>query len=354
MNHPNVPVIEVADKRIGPNEPTFIIAEAGVNHNGDLAIAEKLIDAAAEAGADAVKFQTFRAESVMTANAEKAPYQVASGEVGESQLEMVKKLELSPSDHEKLRDRCLQRKIVFLSTPFDLESLDLLDRLGLPLFKIGSGDITYGDFIANVARRNKPIVLSTGMSRLSEVEGALEVIEKTGNVRPVLLHCVSNYPASPPDVNLRAIPTLAQAFGTAVGYSDHTRGSEIAIAAVALGACVIEKHFTLDGNMPGPDHRASLDPTEFRSMVDAIRNVESALGDGIKRPSPSELQTMRAARRSLVSACEIPERTSITQEMICVKRPGHGIPPRMLACVAGRIAKVRIPADSLIQWDQLL
>jgi N,N'-diacetyllegionaminate synthase len=343
--------IEIAGHRLERGEPCFIIAEAGVNHNGSFALAIELAEAAARAGADAVKFQTFIAESVVAAGAPKAEYQKETTSPGESQLEMVKRLELSFAEFAGIKAHCDGIGIVFLSTPFDFESVDLLTSLDVPAFKVSSGDLTNHPLLEYVARQNKPVILSTGMSNLSEVEEAAGVIRSTGNKQLVILHCVTNYPAEPDDVNLRAMHTMAEALRVPIGYSDHTAGGEVALAAVALGACIIEKHFTLDRNLPGPDHRASLEPEELGVLIRGIRKVEAALGDGRKLPAASELDTANVARRSLIAAGNIPAGTIIAREMIAVKRPGTGLPPAMLNVIVGRTALVDIGAGSMLALE---
>jgi len=336
------------------NRSVFIIAEAGVNHNGSLELAKKLVDAAVAAGADAVKFQTFVPEEVVSASATRAPYQKANMRGREeSQLEMIRRLALSEEDFRILKDYCDRAGIVFLSTPFDCRSVDLLEALGVPLFKIPSGELTNHRFLRYVAARGKPLVVSTGMATLGEVEEAVEVLRQAGAQEITLLHCTTAYPAPYEEVNLRAMLTLKQAFGLPVGYSDHTPGIEVAVAAVALGACVVEKHFTLDRRMEGPDHRASLEPQELAAMVGAIRNVEKALGDGIKRPGAGERENMPYARRSLVAAKDIAAGEVITEEKLAVRRPGTGIPPKMFDVVVGRRARVNIAAGTVLDWDMV-
>jgi N,N'-diacetyllegionaminate synthase len=338
---------------VGDAYPAFIIAEAGVNHNGDLDMALRLIDAAVKAGANAVKFQTFSADRLVTRQARKAAYQQQTTDTQESQHAMLKRLELSVSDHERLVAHAQAQGIVFLSTPFDHASADLLFELDVAAIKIGSGELTNLPLLAHVARQKRPIILSTGMAYLGEVEEAVCCIQAHSDAALILLHCVSNYPAQEADVNLRAMLTMRQAFGLPVGYSDHTVGMAVSIAAVALGACVIEKHFTLDRSLPGPDHRASLEPDEIRAMVQAIRSVEAALGDGIKRPAANEADTARVARKSVVSQVAIPAGTVITAGMLAIKRPGSGILPRYLTQIVGRTARVAIPADTLIEWEMV-
>lgn len=338
---------------IGPNFPCFIIAEAGVNHNGDLELARRLVDVAAEAGADAVKFQTFRADRLVSPTAPKAAYQRQTTGAGESQLDMLRRLELSPAAHRELNDYCRQRGLIFLSTPFDEESADLLEELDVPVFKIGSGEVTNHPFLDYVARKGRPIILSTGMSYLSEVDEAVRVLRGAGCEQLVLLHCVSSYPAAPADANLRAMKTMAVAFDLPVGYSDHTPGIEVALAAVALGACVIEKHFTLDRTLPGPDHRASLEPHELRALIAGVRTVEHALGDGIKGPLPAEADTRAVARRSLVARVEIPAGATVEAGMLTALRPAGGIPPSLVAQVIGRRTRRPLSAGQFLDWSDL-
>jgi len=286
---------------------TFIIAEAGVNHNGSLDMALQMVDVAAAVGADAVKFQTFKAEKVIAAYAPKADYQKETTDSGESQLEMVRKLELDETAHIRLLTRCQEKGIQFLSTPFDLDSIDLFVRLGLNIFQIPSGEITNLPYLRKLGALNKQLILSTGMADMGEIEDALGVLINSGTPLEniTLLHCNSEYPTPFEDVNLKAIQTIGNAFGVAIGYSDHTPGIEVAIAAVALGAAVIKKHFTMDRDFPGPDHKASLEPGELKAMVQAIRNIEKALGDGIKKPSPSEYKNKPIVRKSIVAARSI-------------------------------------------------
>lgn len=330
-----------------------VIAEAGVNHNGDLDLALKLVDAAAEAGADVVKFQTFKAERLASRRAAKAEYQTRTTDAAESQLEMLRRLELSAEDHDRLIAHCRARGIRFMSTPFDLDSLAMLtDRFAIDTIKLGSGEVTNAPLLLAAAETGRPIILSTGMSTLGEVEAALGVLAfgyaktsaKPGRAafadayisdsarrslaaQVTLLHCTTEYPAPFAEVNLRAMDTLATAFGLPVGFSDHTPGIAIPIAAVARGACVIEKHLTLDRTLPGPDHKASLAPSELAAMVEAVRQVEAALGDGVKRPSDSERKNMDIARKSLVAARPIAVGETLSAENVTVKRPGSGMSP---------------------------
>lgn len=343
--------VEIAGHRLGEGQPCFVIAEAGVNHNGRIDTAIELVEVAARAGADAVKFQTFIAEDMISADAPKAEYQMKTTPPGESQMDMLKSLELSFADFEKIKAHCDATGIVFLSTPFDFQSVDLLNSLNVPAFKVSSGDLTNHPLLDYVARKNKPVILSTGMSDLNEVEEAVSVIRDTGNQRVVVLHCVTNYPADPVDVNLQAMQTMAATLRVPVGYSDHTTGIEIALAAVALGACIIEKHFTLDRNLPGPDHRASLEPEELEQLIRGARKVEASLGDGKKAPSASELATARVARRSLIATAKIQAGTVIEREMVGLRRPGTGLPPAMLNEIVGRTALVDIGSGSMLALE---
>jgi N,N'-diacetyllegionaminate synthase len=346
--------INIADHVVGAGHPCFIIAEAGVNHNGDIQMAKGLIDAAVEAGATAVKFQTFDAGRLTSEVAPKAEYQIETTGAAESQLEMLQQLELSEDDHRLLQNYCYERNIIFMSSPFEEESADLLASLDVPVFKIPSGEITNLPFLEHVARKGKPLIVSTGMSTLGEVEEAVRTIENTGNHDYVLLHCVSNYPADPADVNLHAMNTMSLAFGVPVGYSDHTLGIETPLAAVALGASTIEKHLTLDCSLTGPDHRASLEPDQFAAMVQGIRTVEAAIsGSGQKTPAPSEANTASIARKSLVAARDIAEGEVLTEESVAVKRPGSGLPPAMRQYVLGRLVRQPIMAGDLISLEML-
>lgn len=343
--------VKVGKHSIGSGHPCFIIAEAGVNHNGDMALAKRLIDVAQEAGADAVKFQTFKAEELVTKGAEKAEYQKNSTGSEESQFDMLKKLEFSPEGFRELSIYTKEKGILFLSTPDDRESADLLDELSVPAFKVGSGEITNFPLLKHIARKGKPIILSTGMATLEEVENALGVIREEGTDDIVLLHCVTSYPAKIEDTNLRAMETLRDTFKLPVGLSDHTLGITIPVAAVALGACVVEKHFTLDKKLPGPDHRASLEPDELRQMIEAIRDTEKAMGNGIKKPTKAEEEIKKVARRSLVARVDIPQGTVITEEMLAVKRPANGLEPKYIEEVIGKKTKRNLEKDTPITWD---
>lgn len=329
----------------------LIIAEAGVNHNGNLEMARQLVAAAAASGADIVKFQTFSARKLVTSGAAKAAYQIATTGNDEGQLEMIRKLELSRQDHEMLINECRRHGIRFFSTAFDTDSFDMLMDMGLDQVKIPSGELTNLPLLRHMTRHGLPVMLSTGMATLGEVEAAVDVIERNGTPREriTVLHCTTEYPAPMEDVNLRAMLSMKAAFGVQVGYSDHTPGIEIPVAAVALGATIIEKHFTLDCNLPGPDHKASLEPDQFKAMVDAIRNVEVALGDGIKRPSASELKNKPIARKSLVAARHIRAGERFSAENLTAKRPGTGISPMQWDAVIGRVAVRDFQTDELIE-----
>ncbi len=330
---------------------TLIIAEAGVNHNGDVEIAKQLIKAAADAGADFVKFQSFVTEKSIAHYAPKADYQTATTGSRESQYEMVKNLELSEQDHKILINECDRYEIGFFSTAFDTDSLDMLMDFGLDYIKIPSGEITNLPFIRYIASFGKPIILSTGMASLEEVEAALDALEFAGIARSLVtvLHCTTEYPAPMEDVNLRAMVNMKHAFDVNVGYSDHTRGTEISIAAVALGATVIEKHLTMNRNMAGPDHKASLEPNEFESMVRAIRNLEKAMGDGIKRAATSEIKNKSIARKSLVAIKEIQSGDIFDAKNVGAKRPGNGISPMHWDRVIGRTAQRAFAVDEQIE-----
>jgi len=343
----------MGNKSMSGGGQCFIIAEAGVNHNGDVELAKKLIDAAADAGADAVKFQTFKVENVVIKNAEKAEYQKETTERGESQYGMLKKLELTEYDFKELADYAKENDILFLSSPFDKESVDLLDEINVPVFKVASGEITNFPLLRHIAEKGKPIILSTGMATLGEIEDALRVIKGAGIDDVVLLHCVTSYPAKMEDVNLRVIETLKHAFKLPVGVSDHTSGITVPIAAVSRGAVVIEKHITINKNLPGPDHKASLEPDELKEMVVAIRDVEKALGDGIKLPTKEEEEIKKVARRSVVAKVDIPKGTTIAKDMLNVKRPGIGIAPKYIDIIVGKKAEENIRKDEIVTWKMI-
>lgn len=334
------------------NDRCFIIAEAGVNHNGNIELAKKLVDAALDANADAIKFQSFITDNIVSQKAEKADYQkIATG--GGNQYAMLKKLELSYEDHLTLKNYCDEKGILFVSTPFDFESVDLLEKIHVPFYKISSGDLTNIPLLRYIAGFNKPIILSTGMSNLGEIEEAISNIFDSGNKNITLLHCTSNYPTDFEDVNLNAMITIRDAFKLPVGYSDHTVGIEIPIAAVAIGAKIIEKHFTLDKNMPGPDHSASLNPTELKQMVESIRNIEKSLGNGIKKCSNSEISTKKIARKSIVCRENIKAGDIITYDNISIKRPSGGIDPKYIGEIIGKRAICNIEKDDLVLWNQI-
>jgi len=326
-------------------EPVLIIAEAGVNHNGDLEIAKRLIEVAAHAGADVVKFQTFVAHRIIASNAPKAAYQQRTTGDAESQLDMVRKLELSASDHELLQAHAEQCGIRFLSTPFDPESIVLLQDMGITLGKIPSGEVTNKPYLQDMARAFRELILSTGMCTVEEVRDAIDVLEQAGALREriTLLHCNTEYPTPMQHVHLRAMRTLGETFGTRVGYSDHTLGIEVAIAAVALGAVVIEKHITLDRTLPGPDHRTSLEPAELKAMVSAIRNIEQALGSAVKEPSPSELPNRAIARKSIHLRRAVRGGHSIGIDDLIMLRPGDGLSPMRIDEVVGRKVRSDLP-----------
>lgn len=329
---------------------TFIIAEAGVNHNGDVKLAKRMIDAASSAGADAVKFQTFRAEFMVCANAQKAEYQKRGGGASESQHDMLRKLELSKSTHAELIKHCAERGIIFLSSPFDLQSVDLIRGFDLEVVKVPSGELTNLPYLRAVGSLEKRIYLSTGMSTLSEIHDAIAVLMSVGMRKNdiVALHCNSAYPTPYEDVNLRAMISIKESCGVDVGYSDHTMGIEVSVAAVAVGAVAIEKHFTLDRTMEGPDHLASIEPEELKRLVTAIRNVENSLGDGKKQPSPSETENRNVCRKSIVAARDIVKGEKLSVENITTKRPAGGISPMEWDSVIGRVAMRDFGKDEVI------
>ena len=334
--------IRVEERYIGEGEPCFIVAEAGVNHNGDVDLAKKLIAIAKEAGADAVKFQTFRAEELATKST-----------AGESHFNMLKRLELSRRDLEVLSAYTHDMGIIFLSSPFDRDSVDFLDVLGVPVFKIASGEITNFPLLKHIAGKGRPIILSTGMSLLEEIRGALAVIRKGGVEDIILLHCVTSYPAKIEEMNLKTMATLRNTFKLPVGLSDHSLGVNIPIAAVAMGACLIEKHFTLNKNLPGPDHGASLEPDELKQMVRSIKDAERAMGNGVKKLTNGEEENKKVARRSIVASVDIPEGTIITDKMLDIKRPGTGIELKDIAKVIGQVSRTNIKKDEPLAWDKV-
>ena len=332
------------------SKEVFIIAEAGVNHNGSIDIAKKLIDVASNAGADAVKFQTFKAESLTTKNAQKAIYQKKTTNKNESQFDMLKKLEIDIEMHKKLISYCKKKKIIFLSSPFDHESIELLNSLGLEILKIPSGEVTNLPYLKHIGKLNKKIILSTGMSNIYEVKNALKILIISGTKKKniTILHANTQYPTSMEDVNLRAMVTMGEELNVNFGYSDHTLGIEVDIAAVAMGANCIEKHFTLDSKMKGPDHKASLEPGQLKEMIKSIRNIEKALGNGIKTPSKSEMANIKIVRKSIVAKTKIKKGEILSENNVTVKRPGTGISPMKWNDVLGVKAKKKYNEDELI------
>ncbi|NPV50425.1 MAG: N-acetylneuraminate synthase [Candidatus Methanofastidiosum sp.] len=335
---------------VGDNSRCYIIAEAGVNHNGDVNIAKELISEASRIGADAIKFQTFYADDLLIENTGKANYQKTNENDKETQYEMIKKLELNQDDFIELYEYSLRKNITFLSSPFDLKSVDFLDSTGISAFKIASGEITNIPLIEHISSKKKPILLSTGMSNLDEIRSAIKAIKKSiDNI--ILLHCISSYPTKYEDANLRVIKTLKSEFNLPVGFSDHTIGITVPIAAVALGACIIEKHFTISKKYEGPDHKISLDPEEFRNMIDSIRIVEKALGNGVKVPTNEEEEMKKIVRKSIVSKYDLAKGTIITKDLIDIKRPGIGIESKYIQDILGRKTVKEIKKNQLLSWD---
>jgi|TARA_B100001964_G_scaffold245829_1_gene337077 N-acetylneuraminate synthase/N,N'-diacetyllegionaminate synthase len=345
--------IKIGDKLVGNKSPILIVAEAGVNHNGNINLAKKLVDAAVEAGADAVKFQTFNAENIVTISAEKAKYQRERTGSEKPQYDMLKKLELTAEEFIELAKYSRKRGIIFLSSPFDENSVDLLDEIGVPAFKIPSGEITNFPLLKYIAKKGKPVILSTGMSTLEEVREALKVIKNNGSNDVILLHCVTGYPSKVKDMNLRVMETLKTTFGLPIGLSDHTLGTTIPTASVALGAVLLEKHFTLDKNFIGPDHKASLDPKELSGMVLAIRDVETALGNGIKKITQEEEEIKAVLRKSIVAKVDITKGAIIQEDMLIIKRPASGLEPKFIAIIVGRKTTHNIRKDEPISWEAI-
>ncbi len=346
-------IISIQDKLIGDEQPCFMIAEAGVNHNGSVDTAKRLIDAAASAGADAVKFQTFSADRLALADTPLAGYQKEHITHTSDQQQMLKELELPLPAFRDLMDHCAKRGVIFLSSPFDEISADLLNDLGVAAFKVPSGELTNHSNLDHIARKGKPVILSTGMSTLGEVESALRVVENAGNDQIILLQCTSAYPADVRDVNLNAMLTLKRAFRYPVGFSDHTEGGDIALAAVALGARVVEKHLTLDRGLPGPDHQASIEPDELAAMIRSIRRVEQALGDGRKRPSRQEQENAKLVRKSICAKKDIPKGAIIEMSALILSRPGDGLPPSFLPILLGKRASQAIGAGTQISLEMI-
>ena len=345
--------VKIQNKKIGGENPCFIIAEAGVNHNGDPSLAQQLIEAAADAGADAVKFQTYKTGNLVTHQAKKADYQKKNDPGSTTQYQMLKNLELPEPVFKKLSAYAKTRGIIFLSSAFDEESIDLLKRLNVVAFKIPSGEITNFPLMEKIAHQNKPVILSTGMSSMDEVAEAVSFLQDKGCSDLVLLHCTTSYPAPMESVNLRVMDTMKETFDLPVGYSDHTRGILVPIIAVARGACIIEKHFTLNRSLPGPDHAASIEPAEFRRLVCAIRDTEATMGDGIKRIQPCETGTRDIVRKSIVAAKNIPRGSVITRDMLVIKRPGDGIQPKFFNELAGKTIVRAVKKDTVITWDMV-
>jgi len=346
--------VKVGNRLIGPGQPCFIVAEAGVNHNGDINLAHRLVDAAAKAGADAVKFQTYSPESVIARNAPKPAYQHQTTPTDESQFEMAEKLALSYQDFRGIKSLADELGIVFLSTPIAPEDVDFLVALGTPALKVASMDIVNYPMLDYIGRQKVPVIASTGMATLGEVESAIDMLRQAGCSEIVLLHCVTNYPARDDEANLRVMDTLAQAFQVPVGFSDHTTGTAVPVAAVARGACMIEKHFTLDRGLPGPDHTSSLEPPAFKTMVDDIRAVESALGSPVKIPLPVEIENRRVMRRSVVASVDLPAGTVLKREHLALKRPGDGLGASFIQFLVGRQLVRFVPRDDKLSLDDLI
>jgi N,N'-diacetyllegionaminate synthase len=342
--------ILIGPKVVGTGSKVFVVAEIGINHNGSVSQAEKLIDAAAQSGADAVKFQSFRADRLLVPSRDRYAQQMDGVE---SAYQMLRRCELSFEDQGKLKNHADERGVLFLSTPFDEESVDFLDTIGVPVFKIASSDITHVPLLRHIASKGKPILLSTGMSFLSEVADAIWNLKSSGAKEILLMHCVSSYPSSPQYMNLRALQTLQSYFELSVGLSDHSEGILLSLVAVALGAVLIEKHFTLDKQAPGPDHKASMDPSDLKLLVQSLRDVEASLGDGRKRPSDVEEESRLFSRRSIVAGVDIRADESIAPWMLAFKRPGSGLEPRNWEKLVGMTARRNIAKDTILQWEDL-
>ncbi|MBN2065808.1 MAG: N-acetylneuraminate synthase [Candidatus Thermoplasmatota archaeon] len=344
--------IKIGTSTIGVNEPCFIIAEAGINHNGDIRLAKRLVDHAAEAGADAVKFQTFTPENMVTSSAGLVPYQKKGAQVKKTQVDLLKRVTLTDTEFISLKTYCDQKKIIFLSTPHSFDAIDFLEKL-VPAYKFGSGDVTNIPALTYAAKKGKPMILGTGMSTLDEVKRAVTAIQSEGNNRIVALHCTTNYPCPLHGVNLQAMVTMKEELDCLIGYSDHTAGILVPALAVALGACVIEKHLTLDKSLPGPDHTASLEPQELAEMICEIRNVEKALGSREKKPTASEKSMMEFVRKSIVAERDIAKGTVLTKEMLAIKRPGTGMAPELLQTIIGKRTVKSIAKDEVIQPEMI-
>lgn len=345
--------VQIGNRSVGQGQPCFIIAEAGSNHDRKLDQAFELIDVAVAAGADAVKFQTYSAETIYSKKTPKPEYLKRKNLSGknESLWDIIKRIEMPRTWHKKLADYCRKERIIFMSTPFDLKAVDELEEVKVPVYKIASFEITHLPLLEKCAKTQKPIILSTGMADLTDIETALDVIYKIGNRQVALLHCAINYPPKYEDINLRNMDTMRRAFDVPVGFSDHTLGHTIDVAAVTLGACIIEKHFTPDRKLPGPDHPFALEPDELKAMVTAIRQTELSLGSAIKKRTAAEEELYRLARRSLVAACDIPKGKKVTRAMLEVKRPGFGIPTKQMDLLIGRTARINIEEDDILTWE---
>lgn len=352
MNH-KIKNINISHKIIGKNQPIFIIAEAGVNHNGQLKMAKKLVDIAVSAGADAVKFQTFKSGGVVTRNADMPEYAIKNIGINIKQIDMIKNYELKYEDFIVIKEYCNNKNIIFLSTPHSFDAIDFLENL-VPAYKFGSGDITNIPALKHAAKKGKPIILGTGMSTLQEVKYAIDMIKSEGNNKIIVLHCTTNYPCSLDDVNLRAMITMQEKLDCFVGYSDHTIGKLVLIMAAANGAVMIEKHFTLNRNLAGPDHKVSLDPNELIEMIKSIRDVERARGDSIKKPTKNEEKLKKIARKSIVATINIQKGAIITKEMLAIKRPGTGLAPKFLEEIIGKRFKKDIKKDEILSWDKII
>ncbi|KKQ57704.1 MAG: N-acetylneuraminate synthase [Parcubacteria group bacterium GW2011_GWA2_38_13] len=344
--------IKIHNKTIGYKHPVFIIAEAGVNHNGRLDLALNLVDAVSESGADAIKFQTWKAEQLTTKSAKMAAYQKKNMGVEKSQFDMLKGLELREDFFEPIMKRCREKNLIFLSTPHGgFEAVDFLEKLDIPAYKFGSGDLTNIPVLEHAARYQRPMIIGTGMANMDEVKNAIDCIKNQGNNDIIALHCTTNYPCPPNEINLMALITMKKKLDVLVGYSDHTLGIQTPIMSATLGACVIEKHITLDRDMPGPDHLASTEPDEFKKMVDALRLVKTILGSNQKKPNQSEIAIMEIAKKSIVSTKNIKKGEVFTKNNIGIKRPGNGIEPRFYFDILGKISKTDVAEDSLIQKE---